>query len=255
MSVTTGRVAGIAAAVWLGFGWWMHTRFPGSAAWQIAAISGAVALQLPPFLAVRGGGADVSPARQWIGWWALAFFLADLAQVLISDWVGSNLVFILFAGPIEDGCILWAYSYWQLRPVLRLSFRVTIPLLAIASIGIAIYAGEVGDFQAVSGPFRLLIITAAIAFTLVSRAVNETGRIWQRDWMWVSLGAVLYYAAYVVVNPISKALMDQSVELAQLVYVVKAVVDMAAFLMIWKGVRCPVETSSQSTSPPFLRSL
>ncbi|MBL8983733.1 MAG: hypothetical protein JNL26_16215 [Gemmatimonadetes bacterium] len=252
--MTTGRIAGVAAAVWLAFGWWMYTRFPGVAVWQVGAISGAVALQLPPFLAVRAAGADASPARRWIGWWALAFFVADVAQLLISERVGSNLMFILLTGPIEDGCLLWAYSYWQLRPVLRLSFRVSIPLLAIASIGLALYAGEAGDFQAVSGPFRLLIMTAAIAFTLVSRAVNETGRIWQRDWMWVSLGTMLYYAAYVVVNPISKALMDQSVELAQLVYVVKAVVDMAAFLMVWKGVRCPVETSSQSTSLPFSRS-
>ncbi|MBL8962224.1 MAG: hypothetical protein JNJ98_20345, partial [Gemmatimonadetes bacterium] len=211
--MTTGRIAGVVAAVWLGFGWWMYAHFPGIAVWQITVISGAVALQLPPFLAVRAGGPEVSPARQWIGWWALAFFLADLAQVVISDLVGSNLMFILLAGPIEDGCLLWAYSYWQQRPVLRLSFRVTVPLLAIASVGLAIYAGEAGDFQAVSGPFRLLIMTAAIAFTLVSRAVNETGRIWQRDWMWVSLGTILYYAAYVVVHPISKALMAQSVEL------------------------------------------
>ncbi|MBK8247956.1 MAG: hypothetical protein IPK85_11235 [Gemmatimonadetes bacterium] len=252
--MTTLRIWGITGLLWAGIAWWLSLRLPGIAWWQLLALSGAGPLQLPPFLAARALGSNAPPARVWIGWWALVFFAADIGQLVIADLIGSNLLFILLVSPIEDACILWAYSFWQRRPVLRLSFRVAVPLLAVVSTGIAVYAGEAGDFQAVSGPFRLLIITAAIAFTLVTRAVSETGQIWQRDWMWISLGAILYYAAFVVVPPISKALMTQSVELAQLVYVVKAVVDMAAFLMIWKGMRCPVETSSPSTLPRSSRS-
>jgi hypothetical protein len=252
--LTALRIGVIAGGVWAGIAAWLTSRYPGIKWWEVIPLSGAIALQLPPFLSARALEPTAPPARTWIGWWALVFFVADAAQVVIAQVVGSNLLFILLVSPIEDGCILWAYSYWQQRPVMRLTFRLAIPLLAIASIGLAIYAGEVGGFQAVSGPFRLLLLTVAIAYTLVSRATQETGAIWQRDWMWVSLGAILYYAAFVVVPPISKALMTQSVRLAQLVYVVKAVVDMAAFLMIWKGMQCPVETSSPSTLPQSSRS-
>ncbi len=245
----------VLAILWVASTAWLRARFGGAPVWQVALLSSAIVLQLPPYLQRRKLGASAPPARVWIGWWALAFFVADLLQALISELFGNNLGFFLFANPIEDGCILWAYSYWQTRPVMRLSFRVAVPVLAIASTALAIGAGEAGGFLAISGPFRLLVIAAAVAFTLVSRAVQESGAIWRRDWLWISLGALLYYSAFVVVNPVSKMLMTDSPQLAQLVYVVKAVVDSAAFLMVWQGMRCPVETSSPSTSPSSLPSL
>jgi hypothetical protein len=47
-----------------------------------------------------------------------------------------------------------------------------------------------------------------------------------------------------VVDPVSRALLPENLALARLVYVVKAGVDLLAYLMVWKGMRCPVEAPS-----------
>jgi hypothetical protein len=223
--------------------------------WMMAVIAAAIATQLLPPLAVAAMSRPVPPARLWIAIWALLFFVSDMMQAVIARLTGGNLWFFAIANPLEDAALLMAYSYWQVRPVMRLGFRIAIPLLALVTLAIAIGFGELNTFKAVSSPFRLLLLTTAVAYTLVVRAAHEDERIWRRDWLWTSLGVILYLAAYVVVDPVSRALLPRSEVLAQLVYVVKAVVDVVAYLMVWKGMRCPVETaSSGSTSVPSWQS-
>lgn len=216
---------------------------------DLAIIAAAVATQLLPALAVMQLPRPVPPARFWIAIWALVFFASDLIQFAITV-LGrdSNLWFFLIANPVEDAALLMAYSYWQVRPVMRTSFRIAIPLLAIVTLAIALSFGEINTFKVASSPFRLLLIASAVSYTLVARTAVENERIWTRDWLWTSLGVILYYAAYVVVDPVSKALYPEHAELARQVYVIKAVVDVFAYLLVWKGMRCPVETSSKSTS-------
>lgn len=219
------------------------------APWQSAIVAAAVATQLLPVLAVAQLPRPVPPARYWVALWALVFFASDLIQLAITV-LGreSNLWFFLIANPIEDAAILMAYSYWQLRPVMRTTFRIAIPLIALATLAIALGFGEVNTFKVASSPFRLLLIASAVSYTLVARTAVENERIWTRDWLWTSLGVILYYAAYVVVDPVSKALYPEHAELARQVYVIKAVVDVFAYLLVWKGMRCPVEMSLKSTS-------
>ena len=216
--------------------------------YQLALLSLAFATQLLPLLAVLELPRPVPPARFWIAVWAVTFFVSDVAQFSISQLSGGeNLWFFLLANPIEDAALLMALSHWQVKPVLRLTFRTAIPLLAIVTLAIAAANNEFNTFKAASSPFRLLLITTAVAYTLVVRTSQEDDRIWLRDWLWTSLGVILYYAAYVVVDPVSKALLPDQIELLKLVYVVKAVVDVTAYIMVWKGMRCPVEATSSGS--------
>ncbi len=234
---------------------WFSLRFhPGPLFWQAIPFATAISFQLLPWLEVVRAPRDIRPiARRWVGYWALAFFVSDILQTSLATG-GPILWFVLVAFPVEDACLLWAYSYWQIRPIARLTFRAGIPAVTVVFLGLAAWAGETNDFQVVSGLFRFLVMLSALSYTLVTRARVEMGRIWERDWLWVSLGALLYYGAFVGVIPVTAALLPENVQLARLVYVVKAAVDTIAFVLVWKGTRCPVETSSPSISLPYLRS-
>lgn len=219
--------------------------------WQRVIIGSAISAQLLPALAVGALQRPVPRPRYWIAIWALIFYVSDLSQLIISEFTREqNLWFMLIANPIEDAALLMAFSYWQLRPVLRLTFRLAIPLLAIATLAIALAFDEVNTFKANSSPFRLLLISAAVAYTLVARTAIEQQRIWDRDWMWTSLGVLLYYTANVVVDPVSAMIYPQSASLAVLVYVVKAGFDFLAYVMVWKGMRCPIESPRQADLLP-----
>lgn len=208
--------------------------------------------QLLPTLAVLGLSRPVPRARFWIGVWSFVFFVSDILQWSISFFAGRNLWYFSFSHPIEDALLLWAYSHWQTRPEMRLTFRLAIPLLIVVSTFIAFQAGEFNTFKSFSSPFRSLILMSAVVYTLISRWMQENEPVADRDWLWTSVGVMLYFGAYVLVEPVANSLIPDQMALARLVYVIKACVDLIAYLLIWKGMRCPVPTSSGSTWGPSL---
>ena len=235
-------------AVWAAALWATLKIFPFPP-WHLALIALAMAAQLLPVLEVRRLGRPIPPARLWIAIWSLVFFISDIGQIFVAQATGDNLWFFAVMNPIEDAALLMAYSYWQRSPVMRLTFRMAMPLLVAATLAIALSLDEINNFKSVSSPFRLLFLTIAVAYTLVSRATAETGSIWRRDWLWTSFGVILYTAAYVVVDPVSAALYPTRPDLARFVYVVKAGLDTVAYLLVWKGMRCATEQPSPSILP------
>ena len=218
----------------------------------IAPIAAATTAQLLPTLAVLGLPRPVPPARFWMGVWSFVFFISDVLQFVVGRFFGTNLWYFSFSHPIEDALLLWAYSHWQTRPEMRLTFRLAIPLLITVSTFIAFQAGEFNTFKSFSSPFRSLILLSAVVYTLISRWMQENEPVADRDWLWTSVGVMLYFGAYVLVEPVANSLIPDQMELARLVYVIKACVDLIAYILIWKGMRCPVPMSSGSTWGPSL---
>lgn len=221
---------------------------PRYGVWVGGPVAATMTAQLLPTLAVLGLARPVPPARFWIGVWSLVFFVSDVLQWTISFATGGNLWFFSFSHPIEDALLLWAYSHWQTRPEMRLTFRLAIPLLIAVSTFIAFQAGEFNTFKSFSSPFRSLILMSAVVYTLISRWMKENEPVADRDWLWTSVGVMLYFGAYVLVEPVANSLISaDQMAMARLVYVIKACVDLVAYVLIWKGMRCPVPTSSGST--------
>ena len=198
--------------------------------------------QLLPVYAVARLGSRATPARRWVAAWCVAFFASDIFQIFISSQQRrENLWFFTIANPIEDALLLYALSFWQTRPLHRIAFRVAIPLVILIYLGIGFAAGELATFKTFSGPFRTLVILSAALFTLLSRAAAEPEGVWQKDWMWATLGMALFYGISVAADPIVAAIYPRSVRLAQLVYGVKAIGDTFAYVLVWKGMRCPIQ--------------
>ena len=60
--------------------------------------------------------------------WCLAFFVSDLIQLQVTSLVGNNLWIFIYIEPFEDALLLWALSYWQTRPLTRITLRIATPL-------------------------------------------------------------------------------------------------------------------------------
>lgn len=144
--------------------------------------------------------------------------------------------------------ILWALSHWQTRPLIRIAYRVAIPIVILIYIVIAIAAGEQSGFQSFAGPFRSLVVLAAALFTLLSRSTEEAEGVWSKDWFWVTIGVSLYYGLIVAAEPVVALLVPHNVSAALAVFTVKAIGDIIAFILIWRGMRCPLTQGSYSGS-------
>lgn len=103
---------------------------PPSNLFERATIGAAVGSQVLPVAAVATLTPPLPRARYWIGIWFLVAILSDfIQQALVNLSPGSNLWFINGARVIEDAILLWALSFWQVKPFMRLSFRAGIPFL------------------------------------------------------------------------------------------------------------------------------
>lgn len=221
---------------------------PTPPGWLRFWITTAIVTQLLPAQEVWVRGDGASSARRWMAIWSLVYFLSDLIQPFVARIAGSNLVFITIAQPLQDALLLWALSHWQKRPVMRLSFRIAIPFHVTATLGLAVLVGEVDSFKTFISTFRSLVILAAAAWTVVSGFAVEKERIWMRDWLWASLGVALYYGVYVVVEPASRALIAAGeLDRVMTLFTYKAVFDVLAFLLIWRGMQCPTTPTSSAS--------
>ena len=176
--------------------------------------------------------------------WCLAFFVSDLIQLQVTSIFGDNLWIFIYIEPFEDALLLWALSYWQTRPLTRITLRIATPLFIASYVGLAILAGEQNTFKTFSGPFRALIIMGWTAFTLISNVARAPERVWSRDWLWTSLGILLYFGLFVVTDPIVAAMPPDQINNMMRVYDVRAIGDVFAFILMWRGMRCPLPNSS-----------
>ena len=200
----------------------------------------AVAAQLLPPLAVGWPWKRTTEARRWIAIWCLFFFVSDLAQLAISKTSGNNLWYFTYAEPVEDAMLLWALSNWQVKPLARIAARAAAPLVFLAYLILVFAMGEQDTFKTISHPFRALVLLLWTAFTLISNVASEPENVWSRDWLWTSLGVLLYFGLFAAIDPIVSAMDPTDLRAMIRVYNARAYGDVIAFVLIWRGMRCPL---------------
>lgn len=204
--------------------------------------------QLLPPAAVLPAWRQAPPARRWIAILFLVYFLSDVSQLAIAFTLGPNLWFFTFIEPVEDAILLWALSFWQPRPFTRIAVRAAIPLVAATYIGIGLVAGELGTFRTFSSPFRALLMMAITAFTLVANVQHSPERVWSQDWLWTTLGVLLYFGVLVASEPVLSAIAPTQLQLMREVLSVRAALNVVAFVLVWRGMRCPIPGSSSGST-------
>lgn len=208
----------------------------------------AVVAQLLPPLAVVPVWRRTSPARRWITLWCLVFFLSDMVQLVLAITKGNNLFIFTYLQPIEDAFLLWGLSYWQTRPVTRIALRIAIPLVIATYIAIAAVAGELDTFRTFSGPFRSLLMMLCTVYTLVSNLSAAPEKAWNHDWLWTTVGVLLYFGLLVVTEPIAAAMGTENIDAMRRLYDARSFGDVLAFILIWRGMRCPLPSSSTGST-------
>lgn len=214
---------------------------PPSNWFERATIGAAVGSQVFPLAALVTQAPPIPRARYWLGVWFLLALLSDFVQLTLAKLpVTSNLWFINGAQVFEDAILLWALSFWQVTPVMRLSFRMGIPLFAGVALTVALFFGELTTVQSFTGPFRCLVMMIAFLYTLIANLREDSERALSRDWMWVSIGFTLYFGVLLIVPPVAASMLPDNLPLARLVYNIRAILNIFAFLLVAKGLMCPI---------------
>src|SRR5687768_11834700 len=212
--------------------------------------------QALPAIAALRHGRNLPPARRWIVAWGLAGLLIDGAGLYLALRRQNNHWLSYVGAPVLTFTALMALSSWHQAPALRRTLRGAAYLFVLAVLVLVAFVESVSTFSLLRGPVESLLIVAASLGTLLVLVRQEQGSLLQRDWFWICTGLALRYGGAVALDPLARLLIGDSEAVVLSALKVKAVVDMAAYLLIARGVWCPVlpQPSSGPSSPVSLPS-
>lgn len=202
------------------------------------AYAGSIA-QLFPLVAATIRRGWLSAARKWIAGWC-AFLLASDLLVLLLALQGRNNHWVTYvATPIEVGLVLWAVSRWQVSRFTAQAIRLMIPILWMAWVAMVALVESTQTFSLLAQPIEGLFVVGAVFWTLVIRAVREPSPLREQDWLWMGIGAAIYFGGAVALPPASYLLLAESPNLVIRAYEVRGALNVVAFILIARGFLCP----------------
>jgi hypothetical protein len=209
---------------------------------RIPVVLHAAALsQALPVVAGLRYGRRLPPARMWTIAWCIALAVTDGLQLWLRGSTGNNNLWLRAASaPIQNSIMLWTLSLWLGPTVSRLAFRIAIPIFLVTLLALIPTVHETASFDIVAGPFQALLLLAGALYTLVRNAARDPEGVTRHDWFWITLGASLYFGLRVALPPFAAFLVQQHPELVRLAYLLQAWTDIAAFLIIARGIWCPL---------------
>jgi hypothetical protein len=205
-----------------------------------AVLYAATLAQALPLLAAVGYARRLPPARRWVAVWCLALLAGDAAQLWFRTGGTNNLWLTYIVVPLHNAIMLWTLSLWQEDPVSRLAFRVAIPLDLLALVALIPAVQSAAMFNQFTWPFQALVLLTGSLYTLVTRAIREPERVTSQDWFWITLGTSLYFAFRMALPPFVELMLPTNSELTRLAYVVSAWADIIAYILIARGMVCPL---------------
>lgn len=172
--------------------------------------------------------------------WCLVSLLSDAIQFFLGRTHRNNLLVWYIGVPVSHAIMLWTLSLWQRDPIARLTFRFAIPLYLLALLALVPALGGADAFTQFTLPFQGLVLLAASLYTLIRRTTDETAPITSRDWFWITLGVSIYFSIKIALPPFVAMTVRTNPDLTNVAYVVSAWIDILAFVLIARGMVCPL---------------
>jgi hypothetical protein len=202
-----------------------------------------------PILASFRFGRALPPARRWLVGWATLLLVEDAVSLWYAMHHTENLWLRYVVGPLAIGTVLMALSYWQPSSRLRTIYRLMIPFLVLTSIAAVTLIEDTSTHSIVTGPFKNLILFAASLATVLTCAWRLEGSLTRQDWFWIGIGLALEFGSNAGFDPIARILVGQDLPTLVRIHEVGAWIDLAAFLLIARGMLCPILRLRVSSGP------
>jgi signal transduction histidine kinase len=207
----------------------------------------AAGMQLVPVAVALARPRWLRGPRLGVAIWLVLLALMDVSGLAWTFWLklGNNHAITYIFAPVQGAVLLWAISLWQVRPVLRTTVRLLIPLLlAWWAANIALIE-NLDSFSVVGSPVYHLIALSAALLALVTRARDAEEPLLRADWLWILVGIALFFAAnasVTIVQGVAIEAMDYP--LAARAGVLKSIIDVVALLVMTGGFLWPPRPTS-----------
>jgi hypothetical protein len=204
----------------------------------VALIYASLAVEFAAFAAIFALRRPVPRALLLTAVTMLGMFLLDISMIWMGQLGIENLWLINAGLPFITALILWSFSYLQTRNLPRDTMRIAAGLYILVWLIMSALVDDLQQFSRFTGPLQALVVLVAAGYTLVSRVKKTYTPLWA-PWFWISLGWILYFGSGVVLEPVSRVLLDAaSMDYLRAVYYVKAAINILAYALLTMGVLC-----------------
>lgn len=198
----------------------------------------AVWVQLVPLTAAFARPALLTGPRRGVAIWLVLLFLTDGISYAWSHWwgLGNNHVVSFVLVPVQGVAILWAIAGWQVRPLLRQTVRLCIPLLLLWwGVDIA-YLEDISSFSVIGSPVYNILVLGAVLLAILTRARAAEESLLRQDWFWMLSGLMIFFATNAIVTIVQGAAIESGdLELAVRAGSLKAAIDIISYLLLTGG--------------------
>ena len=198
----------------------------------------AVWVQLVPLTAAFARPALLTGPRRGVAIWLVLLFLTDGISYAWSHWwgLGNNHVVSFVLVPVQGVAILWAIAGWQVRPLLRQTVRLCIPLLILWwGVDIA-FLEDISSFSVIGSPVYNILVLGAVLLAILTRARAAEESLLRQDWFWMLSGLMIFFATNAIVTIVQgAAIQSGDLELAVRAGSLKAAIDIISYLLLTGG--------------------
>ena len=183
-------------------------------------------------------------ARRWI---AVAFgvwFLEDCALRWLAHSGRNNHWLIHVGNPVSTVLFLLAYAAWMREPVRRRALHLAAAAYCVVWAALFLTIEDARTFSQYTGPLQALVLIIVCAYALMRAVANDPPPIWRTGVFWISVGLLLYFGTGLLLSPVSGMLVGTEPSLVLTAYVVKAGLNIIAYLLVTTGMLCPPRPSS-----------
>lgn len=183
-----------------------------------------------PILAAWPRRRQLPAPLRWVVVYLAVTLVEDVFMIYWSRNGRHNLWLINLYSPIEAWILAMIFARWQPRERWRLTIFIATAAFAVFWATMMLTAEGFDTFPRFSKPVEALLVITAAAWTLVQRSRHTVSPLTLHPWFWVSVGALLYFAYLLLLNPVGTMLLRTRLDLLLRAYDINGVLTTAMYL-------------------------
>ena len=187
------------------------------------------------------------PLRWMCSYLALTL-MEDLFMIYWSRGGRHNLWIMNLYTPFEAAMLGLMFAGWQLRERWRTALHAGTAAFIVFWFVMIMTVEPITEFSRFTKSVESLLVIAVAAWTLVQRSRHTAAPLTAHIWFWASVGTLLYFAYFLLLNPVSLVL-GSRLDLLVLVYEFNGVMVILMYLF-WLRAILLVRRPSKAEAHP-----
>ncbi|HET8763230.1 MAG TPA: hypothetical protein VFM12_07420 [Gemmatimonadales bacterium] len=166
---------------------------------------------------------------RWMCVYLALTLLEDFFMIYWSRAGRHNLWIMNLYTPFEAAMFGMMYAGWQLRERWRTVVYAVTALFLVFWLVLILTIEPITEFSRFTKSVEALLVIAVAAWTLVQRSRHTAAPLTAHAWFWVSVGTLLYFAYFLLLNPVS-LLLSTRLDLLVVVYEINGAMVIVMYL-------------------------